>query len=69
MKKEATPKMRRGSFKKTSDEKKATLRNVKGLIQKTSNEKRGSPKNHKGFRLKRPPMKKEVTPKTAKGFV
>jgi hypothetical protein len=34
MKKEATPKMQRGSSKKTSDEKKGNSKNINGLIKK-----------------------------------
>jgi hypothetical protein len=40
-----------------------------GSSKKISDEKRGNPKRRKGAHQKRPPVKKEATPKNTKGLI
>jgi hypothetical protein len=40
-----------------------------GSSKKISDEKRGNPKKHKGAHQKRPPRKKEATPRNTKGLI
>jgi hypothetical protein len=69
MKKEAAPKMQRGSSKKTSDEKRQPKK-WKGAHQKRPlMKKKATPKKAKGLIKKRHSMEKEATSKNAKGLI